>query len=65
MQIDIELNDIHPDTDVETLVSYLAALLQQQTKVQVQPNIIDTDYVDPIRLAQALRGKPSRPGGDY
>jgi len=62
MTIEIELNNIHPDTDVDTIISYLSALLMEQTNSTVIPNVIETDFADPIKMAKLLRLKPSMPG---
>jgi len=61
--IDIELNQVHPDIDINTISAYLSAILREQTGLQVVPHIIDSDYVNPIKLAKALNIQPPRMGG--
>jgi len=64
MTIDIQIPNAHPDTDIDTIAAYLSAILQQQTGLPVQTHIIDSEYVNPIKLASALGMKPRFIGDD-
>jgi hypothetical protein len=55
LTIDIDIQNAPPDIDSNTIAAYIAALLQQQSGAQVTTHIIDSDYVDPIMLAEKLR----------
>jgi len=64
MTIDIKLHNANHDLDIDTIAAYLGAILRQQTGAYVQTHIIDSEFVNPIKLARALR-MGGRFSGEY
>ncbi|MGD9697419.1 hypothetical protein [Acinetobacter sp.] len=65
MTIDLEINNVHPDMDMWTIVTYLSTVLQERTQGRVFPNLVETDFANPIKLSKALRIRPAMPGGEW
>lgn len=63
LSIDIELFDVSYNIDINQLAAYLNAVITEQTGNKTAVQVLDIDYVNPIKLAKALHIKPNMPGG--
>lgn len=61
--VDIDIDQMNPDADVNAIVGYLSAVLSENAGIQVIPHVIESDFVNPIKLAESLRLGPVKDPG--